>query len=71
MLAAPIACERFEAIARRHAQVIQACRRVQQEQLAPRLPLDGTETPDILILEEAFRVCVGEAPNHVPILIET
>jgi hypothetical protein len=71
MLPLAVSREGLQAIARRHTQVIQARCSVQQRQLPARLPLEGPETPDILVMEEAFGVSIGNAPDHIPMLIET
>ncbi len=66
VLPGAIAFQRFQAIARRHAQVIEAPGLIQQQELAPSHALNpGRESPRRLILEQALGLHAGEASYHL------
>jgi hypothetical protein len=59
-----IALERFEPVARRLTQIVQCADAVEQQQLAPGLPLNGAKTGHVVIRKQARRRCVPERADH-------
>lgn len=69
MLPSPVPRKGLQSVSRGYPQVIQACCSIQQRQFAPRLPFEGPKTSDIFVLEETLGVSVGEAPDHMQMLV--
>jgi hypothetical protein len=61
VLSLPITLQRFEAVARRHLQIVKNCRSVQLRKLAKGRPFDVHPTLHALSLEEGLGVLALEA----------
>ncbi len=64
MLASAVAFERFEAVARRHPQVIQPACDLQLPELAPRDGLDARESLDSPAAREGLSIRILERRDH-------
>lgn len=70
MLTLPVTLERFQTVAGGNPQVIEDCGPVQHSQLPKGTPLNVSGEPGRRdTIEEAFRVRVFEAPNHVSMVL--
>jgi len=66
MLSAPIAAQSFQAIGRRHAQILQCLRTIQHPQLAQRNLLNiGRQPARPLAIEDFLRLGILEIANHM------
>ena len=68
VLPGSVTLERLQAVARRHAKIIQPPRDLELPELAARDGLDAREAPDPLTIRERFRVCVSKRYDHAAIV---
>ncbi len=66
MLPGAVALEGLQAVARRHAKLIDVGRRVQQKQLAQGAASEVRRDAAVLKTKEAFGLAVGKGADHVP-----
>src|SRR5205807_6417056 len=64
VLPGAVALERLEMVPWRHSQILERDRRVKEQELAPRHPLDRSKTRGVAVMEQRLRVAIAERANH-------